>query len=291
MEPNQQQDQSQDQMKDKNTSLATSASSSKKWIYITLLLLILLIALIILITRSCGKPKDPDSSGVSSSPAESTALTSSPISTSSADTAVGTVIQLGKYEQDNNIDNGKEPIDWVVLAVEDDRMLLTSVYALELMPYNNSHTHTTWETATLRSWLNEEFFENAFSNEEKAGIQTTQIDNNDSVTNYSVNPGGNDTLDKVFLLSIYEARKYIPGDAALNTPVTAYLSAKAAGFLYEDEDGRESAFWWSRSIGAGAFPPGEYYASVFSSAGTFSRQVDNSTICVRPAIWIRSDTP
>ncbi len=44
---------------------------------------------------------------------------------------VGDVIYFGSYEQDNNLSNGKEEIEWIVLAKENRKALLISKYALD----------------------------------------------------------------------------------------------------------------------------------------------------------------
>ena len=44
------------------------------------------------------------------------------------DISVGDIITFGHYEQDNNLDNGAEPIEWIVLDVQDGKALLLSKY-------------------------------------------------------------------------------------------------------------------------------------------------------------------
>ena len=83
---------------------------------------------------------------------------------------VGETITFGRYEQDSDPENGPEPIEWLVLASQGDRVLAVSLYALDCRQYHESFTEVTWETCTLRGWLNDEFLNTAFSYEEKAGI-------------------------------------------------------------------------------------------------------------------------
>ena len=74
------------------------------------------------------------------------------------------VITFGSYELDGDTSNGAEPIEWEVLAErEDGAKLLVSKYLLTSMPYNEKLEDITWEECTLRSWLNEEFYEQAFT--------------------------------------------------------------------------------------------------------------------------------
>ena len=67
---------------------------------------------------------------------------------------IGAVVTFGAYEQDNNTSNGKEKIEWIVLATEGDKSLVISKYILDCQPYNTSRAEVTWEICTLRTWLN-----------------------------------------------------------------------------------------------------------------------------------------
>ena len=70
---------------------------------------------------------------------------------------VGDIVYFGTYEQDNDTSNGKEDIEWLVLAKKGNRILVISDKALDRQPYNSSRTRVTWETCTLRKWLNNDF--------------------------------------------------------------------------------------------------------------------------------------
>ncbi|MCQ2603381.1 MAG: DUF6273 domain-containing protein, partial [Clostridia bacterium] len=123
-----------------------------------------------------------------------------------ANVSVGSTIKFGAYEQDNNTNNGKEEIEWQVLAKEGTKILVISKYALDCKLYNTSKTSVTWETCSLRKWLNNTFYKTAFDANDSVFISksTVSADKNPS---YSTNPG-NATSDNVFLLSIAEVNKY-----------------------------------------------------------------------------------
>lgn len=116
------------------------------------------------------------------------------------------VVKFGSYEQDG-IDNGTEAIEWYVVAREDGKALLLSKYILKESKYDYEEiVEPFWENCLLRSWLNDDFYNSAFVKEESDLIYETTLNNND-------NPvwgtkGGNDTEDKVFILSIEEIAKY-----------------------------------------------------------------------------------
>lgn len=198
------------------------------------------------------------------------------------------IVYFGTYEQDNDTSNGKENIEWRVLAKENNRVLVISDKALDCQPYNSSYTEeVTWENCSLRKWLNGTFLNKAFSTEEQAQIQNTTVsaDNNPQ---YSTNPG-NATTDKVFLLSINEVKKYFNSDEARKCAPTAYAKAQGASTndTCKTPSGAATCCWWLRS-------PGDTRSSAVSvsnvgsviSYGCHVHYVDRS---VRPAMWISID--
>lgn len=112
----------------------------------------------------------------------------------------GDTFLLGEYEQDNNLDNGTEDIEWTVVRNENGLILAVSTYCLDNMAYNDSESYeaTDWENCSLRQWLNDDFYNSAFTDDEKAWICRTNLQNPDSPF-YQV-PGGYNTVDNVFLL-------------------------------------------------------------------------------------------
>ena len=144
---------------------------------------------------------------------------------------VGDYIEFGAYEQDNNTSNGEEPIEWRVLEVEGNRALLISEKALDCVEYNEMWADITWEDCTLREWLNNEFINEAFSSSEKSQIPTVKVEAEDN-PEYGTE-AGNDTEDKVFLLSIDEAEKYFDSDAERMCKPTEYANEKDI-FVNED---------------------------------------------------------
>lgn len=88
---------------------------------------------------------------------------------------VGDVVTFGRYEQDNDTSNGKESIQWLVIAKEDGRLLVISKYILDYQQYSERDSGTTWEICSLREWLNDDFISSAFSEEEQALIPAVTI--------------------------------------------------------------------------------------------------------------------
>lgn len=190
--------------------------------------------------------------------------------------AVGDKIAFGTYEQDNDTSNGAEDIEWLVLAKENNKILVISDKALDRQLYDNADVR--WENCSLRKWLNDSFINAAFSEEERALIQSTTV-SADKNPEYSTDPG-TATTDKVFLLSINEAEKYFNSDEARKCAPTAY--AKARGALTSVGDAK--TWWWLRSPGRS-----QKYAAIVSIGGWVYYRgygVNYDNVSVRPALWI-----
>ena len=191
--------------------------------------------------------------------------------------SVGSKLFFGSYEQDGITTNGKEDIEWIVLAKDGLKALVISRYALDQGLYHQSYTNTTWETCSLRKWLNETFLKAAFSSKEQSHIisSTVTADNN---SKYGT-PPGNNTTDKVFLLSIAEINEYFDSDSARQCSATVFCYEAGA---YKTADGY--CKWWLRS-------PGTYanQAMYVSSDGvpSFGGSIVNyDQNAIRPAMWI-----
>lgn len=194
------------------------------------------------------------------------------------DIKVGNYIKFGAYKQDNNTFNGKEDIEWLVLEVKDGKALVISKYALDCKPYNTSYTAVTWETCTLRKWLNSNFLGVAFSADEKAMIPTVTV-SADKNPEYSTNPG-NATQDQMFLLSITEANKYFSSDSARQCKPTEY--AVAGGAYVSSSNG--NCWWWLRSPGGSQY--GAAYVGIDGVVNEGGISVLYDNYAVRPALWI-----
>lgn len=189
--------------------------------------------------------------------------------------SVGDVVLFGNYHGE---------IEWLVLDKQDGKALLISKYALDAKPYNEKHTNITWEYCTLRAWLNGAFINAAFSEAEKGLILDANLTNADNAE-YGTD-GGNDTVDKVFLLSIDEAKKYFPDDVSRRCAPTKYAKEQGA-YLSDDYTtaSGEAVCWWLRSPGID-----QGCATTVNSYGCVNVRGSGINIdygCVRPALWVR----
>ena len=188
---------------------------------------------------------------------------------------IGSIIEFGTYPQNKD---GKDntSIKWRVLDIKDGKALIISKRALDCQEYNTLYRHVTWETCSIRKWMNGTFLNKAFSAEEQAKIATTTVS---AVKNpkYSTNPG-NATKDKVFLLSITEAEKYFTTNESRKCAPTAYVKSQGAW----------TSKWWLRSPGNSQ----DSATYVFYGGSVYyrGRIVSNAHVAVRPALWINLDS-
>lgn len=137
------------------------------------------------------------------------------VSSSKENDLYSTLEKANGWDKNNDIIIGKEkyhrakkcyfkyePIKWRVIKCENGEALLLSDIVLDKQKYNKRLKKVSWEKSTLRKWLNKKFMNRAFSSSEQEAIRTTKVINEDNY--YYKTDGGNDTLDKIYLLSLSE---------------------------------------------------------------------------------------
>ncbi len=191
---------------------------------------------------------------------------------------VGDIVDFGSYRQSTDVDAEKTAIEWKVLAKQNEKILLVSEYALDGKQYDKEFEDATWETSSIRRWLNEEFMQAAFTSDEQKWIVEVTVEN--LANRKHKTKGDKNTQDKIFLLSIDEAEKYFALDEARGCTPTAY----AVPQLCRGRDNRTNCCWWLRSCGNG------YYSAAFvrddGRVMAGGARVDICTIAVRPALWV-----
>ena len=232
----------------------------------------------------------------------------------------GSYVTFGSYEQDNNMSNGQEPIEWLVLENDGESLFLLSKYVLDAQPYSTAFNvqerkayPITWEQCSLRAWLNSTFYTTAFNAGEQLRIETSLLDNSISYDSFFKEgiTGGNDTFDKVFILSHREIEKYFPlneiyfypdggqmdYNSALRVQATPYAVAQGAvvytrkeadkttellGYLREDAIGYVQ--WVATRTPDYAYQNWIILTSPFGAYGY--RMATHTDICERPAMRI-----
>jgi len=210
---------------------------------------------------------------------------------------VGNYLTYGSYPQTKEGDDDT-PIEWLVLKRDGNKALLISRYALDCKP-NDEPGLTSWETCTIRKWLNNDFMNKAFNIAEQSGILMSTVKAEMNL-HYDTNPG-KDTQDKIFLLSSQEAIELLSDTDRICTP-TEYAIAQGTIVRMDNsstwtaekyfEFKREwphavkciACWWFLRSPGCHQ----AYFASV-----EFNGRVDEDgshaafdNSGVRPALWV-----
>lgn len=192
--------------------------------------------------------------------AENTAVLSNPVVDESGVTTWDTVY-FGKYWQNDTDCNGKadkkdekDPIRWRVLSVNGNDTFLMADQILDGRRYHDWDVETTWENCSLRVWLNNEFLNDAFTGEEQDAIMITDVVNEDNPENRA--EGGNNTFDKVYILSFREAVNVAYGfdenygSRSLSRNV-AYTDYTISHHTFPMDIGSPQAIggWWLRTPG------------------------------------------
>ncbi len=210
------------------------------------------------------------------------------VNENAADFTPGEYVIFGRYEQDGDPENGLEPVDWLVLNIQDDSAVMISRYGLDCVQFHDSYAPATWEDSNLRTWLNGSFYSECFSEDERAAILDTEVDNSAAQNDMNVLRGDeNSTTDKVYLLSYKEADTLFPYSYKRICIPTAYAASK--GLTLEPDSG--SCSWWLRTPGPGIYnreivrEKGDLNAFGKSVYTNFSGKPDGE-IAVRPVIRV-----
>lgn len=210
----------------------------------------------------------------------------------------GDYITFGHYEQDNDLKNGPEPIEWVVLEVKGDKIFLLSRYILDALPFNTDLNGNAWNTSSLRAWLNNDFREIAFSEKEKQTICQTVVDNNPRMGDPAV--GVEETQDYLFLIALEHV-----GEKTIHLCTSTEYAKPKIKML--DDNGENKGLWSNVNYMEEQFSPWWlrmpapswhciYYVSFrarndnrWYGGGGFDPRLyaDRQSCCgVRPAMWI-----
>ena len=194
-----------------------------------------------------------------------------------------------------------EPIKWRVLEEADGTYTLLSEYIIDkqvfyILPYVRTIDYQTtiyannYEHSTIRKWLNNAFYNKAFSSPEKGSILTTLVDNSASTTASSTNPYfSNNTMDKVYLLSYQEAISSTYGfststsSSSTRTAVTTDYARAVGAFMNTSTSYYGNGYLLLRSPYFSYSDDAHY---VDSDGSIISDYVISSSDGVRPAIKI-----
>ena len=270
----------------------------------------IMLAFAMLLLSGCGKQAESTEVATEESNTEKPepATTEALETVALKDAEIGDIVQMGTYEQDGDPET-EDPICWDVLDKDGDAMLLISHDVIAYQRFSDSFKCVIWEDSQIRSWLNQEFYAEAFDEAEQASIQETTLENPSTVGFAAhVDPSGDvqvresrpDTKDKIFLLSWKEAEQYYGNrltDASVlgRRPSRAVLQKRKAIFtdLIIEElpamypysrhlpDGTERLSWMLRSTGMK-----DYTIFVIGYEGKWDQDYPDSYNGVRPVMWV-----
>lgn len=236
-----------------NNGAATIKKSGKKTLFILAIMIIVFFGILIAFFAVIqGLNKDGEEDGGNSGGASA----NQPFAGFPSDLSIGDRVVFGSYEQDNISSNGAEPLEWDVIGKNGNQYLLITHYVIDNKQYDDGTSDTsvnaggnatdaevTWAKCSLRMWLNSDFYNDAFTDEERAYIATVN-NKNPSWIEFDDNHlgaegidkggyGGSDTQDKVFLLSVPEVITYL-GPMVLRSGYNRdfFPSALASGTFY-----------------------------------------------------------
>lgn len=184
-------------------------------------------------------------------------------------------ISFGSYEQDNDIDNGKEPIEWLVLEEKDGKALVISKHILDKQCFfTREISGQTWDESAIRVWMNDDFYNSAFSESEQSRILETTVKAKENPYIFILfrQSPGEDTRDKLFLLSIDEADYYFSTKEERVCHATEYVK----------RDDLKRIEWGLRT-------PGEYSGDMTFVYDSGQIGWCSGFLCevgVRPVMWI-----
>lgn len=178
---------------------------------------------------------------------------------------------LYTYQDDNGYYTGNvyyfkyEPLKWRVLDASTGLVVCDSV--IDSQAYNNyiiyssgeyygdsekNHYASNWEYSSLRKWLNEDFYNTAFSEMQQDRIQKLTRDNKSTYdSKYDSNP----TSDKITLLSYWDVLNTSYGfsssssasDTARQRKSTDYAQCQGCYTRSDSSSYSGNSWWWLRS--------------------------------------------
>ena len=175
-------------------------------------------------------------------------------------------VKFGSYEQDNDLTNGSEDIEWLVIDYQDGNYLLLSKYILDTRYMEDTPTEKSWKDCSLRKWLQTDFISQAFNETEQKYILSVYLKDTE-------------TTDRVFLLNREEAFNLVFSSSdryGLGTPY-----ALEQGLSVENGNPEIYSWWWLRTSNQ-KYGSASGYAYGESNSG-------RSMYGVRPAIWLQEE--
>lgn len=186
-------------------------------------------------------------------------------------------VYIGSFPQSDSTGNIKEPLEWYVLKKENNRALLLLKNSLPdtYKKFNDEMKNVSWENCTLRDWLNNNFYNYAFSNNDKSSILESLVENDSEV--YGNLNGGN-VKDKVFILSLDEAKKYLV-DESIRKAETYWTRT----ICYSNN--KIVTKWYNSNGDEIKMPAGAIDEKKLKEQGIHSEKVDTGELVTKVAVY------
>ena len=164
--------------------------------------------------------------------------------------------------------NEFQPIEWQVLAIKNNKMLVSSKYGIDCKRFDGSSNN--WCNSEIRNWLNGDFYNKAFNEKERKYIKSSNLSDVG-------------TTDNVFLLSFDEANKYFANDESRRCKATEY-AVKNGAWVADSSCGDNAgySYWWLRSPISNDC---NFVCTVHNDGNIYGNYVGKYYV-VRPALWI-----
>ncbi|MBR1692459.1 MAG: leucine-rich repeat protein, partial [Lachnospiraceae bacterium] len=177
-----------------------------------------------------------------------------------------------------------ERIRWRVVSQNRSTLFLAADEGLDCKCYNEEDAEITWEKSTLRSWLNDSFYNTAFDEKEQSAIAEQKVKNSKNPSYGTA--GGNQTTDKVYLLSFADVKNGFGNRSASAGRVRRPSNYSYARGALQSESGACS--WWLRSPGGVTHIAA--YVNYDGNADKNGYDVDSGGEAIVPAVHVKRST-
>ena len=220
------------------------------------------------------------------------------------------IIDYGRYDYDTivfgkyyNYNDKKINLEWIVLDKNEDMALLLTKDVINCKCFDDTKIKTTYNNSSIRKWLNEEFYNEVFSDSEKMNIIEIKNINIDLQGNR-----GEDSIDKAFLLSLDEVEKYFGKldnidennsyeyivhnnrAQAFPTQYAKEIDNMGEKLFYskaEDKDYGGACEWWLRTMNSDKKSTAIVYCNGYAEGLEKNHLINYKNRGVRPAIWVK----
>ncbi|MBQ0079643.1 MAG: hypothetical protein KBS66_07130, partial [Eubacterium sp.] len=190
----------------------------------------------------------------------------------------GKTIEFGRYKATES--GTVQPIEWIIIDRDGDKALVLSSKIIEIRPFNSLYENTSWDQSEIRQWLAGDFYDEAFTEEEKSRVLRSKLINGkaDGVHGVMNDVIFAPTEDYVFLLSGAEVKQYLVGERIICAQATEYVKGKNVPSVIAG-----NYRWWGRSMGINATTACVIDYNWINGYGEF---VNSAGVGIRPAMWI-----